>query len=474
MNQTILQTFYWEMQEEPYSNAYPEEKNLWQLLEKRAAKIAKTGFTGVWLPPANKGHAGIYDVGYGTYDLWDLGEFKQKGSIRTKYGTKEDLEKAITALHAEELKVYYDAVLNHRFGADELEEVEVNNGKKAKVWTKFNFPGRGNHYSYYKYNWNSFDGVDWNASTKKIGKYLLQGKSWDWSYDDDYLMGADIDYTNPNVKEDVISWGKWIINDINFDGFRLDAVKHIDNGFISDWINEIEKSTDKNLFFVGEAWLNGVEQLIDYLNQIGHPLLNVFDFPLRRAFVEMVNGNLDMRWLGGRGLVNQEGYKDRAVTFVDTHDTDRDLPNEYNTQSISNFKYQAYTYILMRENGIPVVYWKDYYTRKMKEKIDVLLAARNKFAYGAGFETDSNDQQTYSYIREGNEEIKKSGLVMMITRNNSGRIISKKINSLKPKTTFYDFTGHIEKKVTTDEEGFADFMVRGQEGRGWSIWVELQ
>ena len=42
----------------------------------------------LWLPPAYKGVGGKNDNGYGVYDLYDLGEFNQKGSIETKYGTK--------------------------------------------------------------------------------------------------------------------------------------------------------------------------------------------------------------------------------------------------------------------------------------------------------------------------------------------------------------------------------------------------
>lgn len=37
------------------------------------------------------------DVGYGAYDLYDLGEFNQKGTVRTKYGTKAQLKSAIDA-----------------------------------------------------------------------------------------------------------------------------------------------------------------------------------------------------------------------------------------------------------------------------------------------------------------------------------------------------------------------------------------
>ena len=49
-----------------------------------------SGITDVWLPPAYKAASGKQDAGYGVYDLYDLGEFDQKGSIETKYGTKDE------------------------------------------------------------------------------------------------------------------------------------------------------------------------------------------------------------------------------------------------------------------------------------------------------------------------------------------------------------------------------------------------
>ena len=53
-------------------------------------------------------------MGYGVYDMYDLGEFDQKGTIRTKYGTKEEYLAAIRAFHAQGIRVYADIVLNHR------------------------------------------------------------------------------------------------------------------------------------------------------------------------------------------------------------------------------------------------------------------------------------------------------------------------------------------------------------------------
>ena len=76
------------------------------------------------LPPVYKAMA-TDDVGYGVYDLFDLGEFDQKGDVRTKYGTLDELRELIETLHKEDIEVYADVVLNHKAGADFTEEFEV-------------------------------------------------------------------------------------------------------------------------------------------------------------------------------------------------------------------------------------------------------------------------------------------------------------------------------------------------------------
>jgi alpha-amylase len=49
-----------------------------------------------------------------SYDIWDLGEFEQKGNKRTKWGTKEDLLKAIQTAADKGIITYIDAVMNHK------------------------------------------------------------------------------------------------------------------------------------------------------------------------------------------------------------------------------------------------------------------------------------------------------------------------------------------------------------------------
>lgn len=56
---------------------------MWKKLKDNVSKLKTMGVSAVWLPPAYKGAQGIHDVGYGAYDLYDLGEFDQKGTVPT-------------------------------------------------------------------------------------------------------------------------------------------------------------------------------------------------------------------------------------------------------------------------------------------------------------------------------------------------------------------------------------------------------
>ena len=144
-NETMMQFFEWYL---------PSDGTLWKTAVNEAPYLAKTGITQVWFPPAYKGNGGKDDVGYGVYDLYDLGEFDQKGSIATKYGTKVEYLVAINAMHNYGIKVLADVVFNQKMGADETEDViaiednpqnrseSLGEPKEITAWTKFTFPGR--------------------------------------------------------------------------------------------------------------------------------------------------------------------------------------------------------------------------------------------------------------------------------------------------------------------------------------------
>src|SRR5688572_32027940 len=100
----MFQSFEWNL---------PPNARLWRELASRAAYLKRLGVTAVWMPPAQKTMDGGTGVGYAVYDLYDLGEFDQKGSVRTKYGTKHEYLAAIKSLQDNGIHAYADIVLNH-------------------------------------------------------------------------------------------------------------------------------------------------------------------------------------------------------------------------------------------------------------------------------------------------------------------------------------------------------------------------
>lgn len=118
--------------------------------------------------------------------------------MHTKWGTKEELVRLCDTAKNNDVGIYWDAVLNHKFAADKKERcqaIEVDNDDRTKdisdqyeiqAWTGFTFPGRGDKYSKQKYHWYHFSGVDYNAENDKKAIYRIVGdKSQGWADDGD-------------------------------------------------------------------------------------------------------------------------------------------------------------------------------------------------------------------------------------------------------------------------------------------------
>lgn len=275
-NMTLMQYFEWYL---------PSDGLLWKKVASQAAELAAVGITDVWLPPAYKGATGAKSVGYDVYDLYDLGEFDQKGSVRTKYGTREEYLEAVRALHSCGLRMMADTVLNQMMGADETETVEaidtaadnreqeISNLHEIEAWTKFTFPGRNGKYSDRIWTADNFSGTDLDQATGSKSVYLFRGKHWNDETDSenvnyDYLMGVDLDYDNPDTCQALIDWGKWYFETVQPDALRLDAVKHISFESYREWLKLIRRETGKNFFAVGEYWSGDLNKLLHYIQVV--------------------------------------------------------------------------------------------------------------------------------------------------------------------------------------------------------------
>jgi hypothetical protein len=97
----------------------------WKEVASRMPEIAMVGYGAVWLPPPTKGAEGVRDVGFSVFDRFDLGDKDQRGTVRTRYGTRDEMVAMVQSLHQGNVKVIFDIVMNHNANPAKIENVGV-------------------------------------------------------------------------------------------------------------------------------------------------------------------------------------------------------------------------------------------------------------------------------------------------------------------------------------------------------------
>ncbi|WP_057490519.1 alpha-amylase [Streptococcus orisasini] len=479
-NETMMQYFEWYL---------PDDGQHWQHLAQDAQHLSEIGISKVWMPPAFKG-TGSNDVGYGVYDIYDLGEFDQNGTVRTKYGTKEDYLTAVRALKEQGIMPISDIVLNHKANGDAKEKFEVikvnpsNRQEKIsepyeiEAWTQFNFPGRQNTYSDFKWHWYHFTGVDYDALHNETGIYMILGDNKGWANQEnidqengnyDYLMYDDIDFKHPEVVEHLKSWAGWFLETSGVGGFRLDAVKHIDKHFMADFIRYIRENFKEDLYVFGEYWKDSNFDITDYLNDT-ELQFDLIDVMLHMNFFEagQRGADFDLSTILNDSLM--QSNPEFAVTFVDNHDSQRGQALE---STVAEWlKPLAYSLILLRQEGTPCVFYGDYYgisgdfaQESFQAILDKLLYARKQYVYGP--KEDYFDHPNcigWTYL--GDEE-HPHGLAVVMTNSEAGwkHMTMGEHNRNK---VFVDYLGNCSEEVILDDQGWGDFPVQAG---SVSVWV---
>ena len=305
----VLQAFYW---------GVPAGGTWYNTIKNEAPGLKSAGFTHFWFPPPTKGASGGYSMGYDLYDNYDLGNYYQKGTTETRFGSLSELQDAAAACE----NVLLDLIANHMTGATS-QCTDAGNG--LSYWQKFDYP----HNTFEK-DCSCFHPGDPADSDG----YL-------------YLMFEDVAHMNPYMFNGQSAWASWLKATVgNVSGFRLDAVKHY------SWDMATEFGTIGSC--IGEYW----DSKASILNWISYTGNYAFDFPL---YYEMQGNAADM---DGAGLCSSKG-----VSFVANHDTD----------DISQ-KSRAYGYI-MYITPTPCVFWPHWFDSSLYPDIRRALEARNTYDF---------------------------------------------------------------------------------------------
>lgn len=477
-NGVMMQYFEWNL---------PNDGNLWKQLKADAKHLHEIGITAVWIPPAYKADE-QQDEGYATYDLFDLGEFDQSNTIRTKYGTKDELKQMIDELHKYKISVYLDAVMNHKAEGDYTEKFmvkevdpeernkDISEEFEIQAWTGYDFRGRGNKYSNFKWHWYHFSGVGFDDAKKRSGIFRVLGENKNWSEgvdkengNYDFLLCNDLDLNHPEVIKELNDWGIWVSKELNLDGMRLDAIKHMEAQFIKQFLEKVRASQGDDFYAVGEYWNGDIETLETYLETVNNSV-DLFDVPLHYNMFEASQKGKEYNM---RNLLNNSLsviHPEQGVTFVDNHDSQEGSSLE--SQIADWFKPSAYGLILLMKNGYPCIFYGDYYGVRGEKSphtliIDLLLEARHKYAYGD--QVDYFDHvATVGFVRMGDKDHPGSGLALLVSNGEDGHKVMN-VGTDKKGQIWYELTGNIKDKVIIDEKGNGNFLV---EGGNLAVWVK--
>ncbi|KAJ5266568.1 hypothetical protein N7478_009376 [Penicillium angulare] len=480
-NTLMMQGFEWHV---------PADQRHWKRLCMSMPTLRDAGVDNIWIPPGCKA-MDASGVGYDLYDLWDLGEFDQKGSRATRWGPKEDLIDMVQAAQDVGIGIFWDTVLNHKAGADSTEtfqaikvdpkdrNIETPPTETISGWVGFDFPGRAGKYSSMKYHYQHFNGVDWDDSRQENAIYKITGPRKGWAKDVsqehgnyDYLMFANLDHTHPDVRADIFKWSEWIGTELPISGMRIDAAKHYSAGFQREFVSHLRNTIGADYFLVGEYWRGDVNLLLKYLEVMNYQL-SLFDAPLLGRFaVTSQTEGADLRKVFNGTLVEQSPK--HAVTFVGNHDTQ--VGQSLETVIVPFFKPIAYALILLRSQGQPCVFYGDLYGLRQSSgsvsrpscrgKLPILMRARKLYAYGE--QRDYFDKKNcIGFVRYGTAHY-PSGLACIMS-NAAATYKRMYVGARHAGEQWTDILDWCVETVIIDHRGYGIFPVAA---KSISVWVD--
>lgn len=505
----IMQAFYWDVP----VDAANQNGNWWNHLAQVAPELHDAGITAIWTPVPAKGNWGIYDSGYGIYDHYDLGNYSQKGTVETRYGSRAELEQMIATMHQNGIYVYSDVVLNHLYGGDENfeanpavtdyakhnykyepypdDEIRWSDDSVAHTRTNIFYPTHANEPNY-EWHYNHFHPSSAADSLTDFADDVLRPNT--------KFFGNDLNLNNEEVCQRLCEWGKWLKSDIGFDGFRMDFVRGLTTEFVAKWVNNLPKQEGKQPFVVGEYWAQDSRYIKDWVETVASLGANVhaFDFPLKFTLTDMCNksgAEFNMAWLNHAGLVrNQYGASlpsNSVVTFVENHDTGK----EYD-KWITHDMHLAYAYILTHE-GTPCIFYPHFFgdimtdaqdneytiipPTNLGEIIAQLINIRKTYLGGnlvvlseqPSAEPKENLQNVYIARRQGNG-VKDGAIVVINNDDYEAKSLTVNVNADGftnwAKQTLVNLIDTAE-TITVDANGQVELSAPA---RNYSIWVKQQ
>ncbi|PYZ95370.1 alpha-amylase [Salipaludibacillus keqinensis] len=299
-------------------------------MTKQLDYLDELGAEALWLMPINPSPT------YHGYDVTDYYD------INPDYGTLEDFREFIEEAHERDIKVIMDFVVNHSSYEHEWFQ-EALNDKES--------PYR---------DWYIWADEDTNVNDRgEWGQNLWHGEEPN-QYMSVFWEGMpDLNMDHPDVREKIYDIGRFWLEDVGVDGFRLDAAKHIypgENDKNLEWWAEFRSEMEavkEDVFLVGEVW--DIPQVTGpYLEEGFHA---TFNFDLGEDMIQAVRQERGSRLVSSLlGVLDRyDSYSEDYIdaTFLTNHDIDRVMSQLQGNDSRAKMAAS----LLLSLPGSPFIYY---------------------------------------------------------------------------------------------------------------------
>jgi glycosidase len=334
--------------------------------------IAGLGADCVWLMPI------AASPSYHGYDVTDY--YK----VNPDYGTNDDFKAFVAAAHQRHIRVLIDMVLNHTSSQHPwFLQALKDTAAPHRAW----------------YRWSKTPGNNWHHSPVRDEYYF--GLFWSGM--------PDLNYETPAVLDEMKRVARFWLKDMDVDGFRLDAVRHLvergdsvsntpeTHAVLREYGAEVRRIAP-NSYTIGEVWDSTGAILSYYPDQLDA----YFAFPVSEALLEAVKSGKSGRLL--TEVMNfQKVPSYRWAPFQRNHDQTRTMTALGN--DLEEAKLAAT--ILLTLPGVPFIYYGeeigmtgDKPDERLRTPMQWALAPASGFTRGKAWEALQPDSFTANVAAE--------------------------------------------------------------------------
>jgi glycosidase len=184
--------------------------------------------------------------------------------------------------------------------------------------------------------------------------------------EDSYYYGVfwsgmpDLNYENPAVTEAIFEAAQFWLEEMDVDGFRLDAIKHmVEEGqgqentrSTHDWLQQFYtfyKDVDPDALTVGEAWTS-TQQVVDYT---GDEVDIAFQFDLAQDILNSADAGLAPIYIKTQQEVVDAFPANQYAAFITNHDQNRVMSHLDEDEA----KARLAASVLLTGTGVPFIYY---------------------------------------------------------------------------------------------------------------------